>query len=183
MRVLGVAEERELAESTLQEMVGRDLPDQRVIGADAREPERVANDVGDVDDGFAEFEDGAHEFLAVEVGDDAVHVGPGQEAVHGGVREDNLERPRPVVAGVLPDTAQDAAPGFDIHRNEQKDAAAGVRRCHALVFGCAGLRSLLDAPLTVGEGTLTGFMFGELVTFDARPQFGNLMAVRLVREG
>jgi hypothetical protein len=53
---------------------------------------------------------------------------------------------------------------------------------NALVFGCAGLRSLLDAPLPIGSGTLAGFMFGELVTLGNRPQFGNLMAVRLVRE-
>jgi hypothetical protein len=49
----------------------------------------------------------------------------------------------------------------------------------ALVFGCAGLRSLLDAPLPVAPGTLVGFMFGELVTLDGHSQFGNLMAVRL----
>ena len=60
--------------------------------------------------------------------------------------------------------------------------AAFCSEPNALVFGCAGLRSLLDAPVTMGEGTLTGFMFGELVTLDGRPQFGNLMAVRLVRE-
>lgn len=53
---------------------------------------------------------------------------------------------------------------------------------NALVFGCAGLRSLLDVPLQVAAGSLVGFMFGELVTLDGRPQFGNLMAVRLVQE-
>ncbi len=53
---------------------------------------------------------------------------------------------------------------------------------NALVFGCAGLRSLLRAPLAVGEGTLAGFLFGELVTLGGRPQFGNLMASRLVAE-
>ena len=52
----------------------------------------------------------------------------------------------------------------------------------ALVFGCAGLRGLLHAPLPVAPGTLVGFMFGELVTLAGRPQFGNLMAVKLVRE-
>lgn len=53
---------------------------------------------------------------------------------------------------------------------------------NTLVFGCAGLRGLLDAPLPVAPGTLVGFMFGELVTLGGRPQFGNLMAARLVRE-
>jgi hypothetical protein len=51
---------------------------------------------------------------------------------------------------------------------------------HALVFGCAGLSSLLDAPLATGSGSLAGFMFGELLTIAGRPQFGNLMASRLV---
>jgi hypothetical protein len=53
---------------------------------------------------------------------------------------------------------------------------------NALVFGCAGLRSLLDAPLPVAPKTLVDFMFGELVTLDGGPQFGNLMAARLARE-
>jgi len=47
-------------------------------------------------------------------------------------------------------------------------------------FGCAGLRELLDVPLPVAAGTLVGFMFSELVTLVDRPQFGNLMAARLV---
>lgn len=51
---------------------------------------------------------------------------------------------------------------------------------NSLVFGCAGLRGLLDAPLPVAPGTLVGFMFGELVTLAGLPQFGNLMAARLV---
>ncbi len=51
---------------------------------------------------------------------------------------------------------------------------------NSLVFGCAGLRSLLDAPLAIGSDSHAGFMFGELVTLAGRPQFGNLMASRLV---
>jgi hypothetical protein len=50
----------------------------------------------------------------------------------------------------------------------------------ALVFGCAGLRRLLDAPLVTGAETLAGFMFGEVVSMAGQPQFGNLMASRLV---
>jgi hypothetical protein len=60
--------------------------------------------------------------------------------------------------------------------------AAFCAEPNALVFGCAGLRSLFDAPLPIGSGTLVGFMFGELVTRAGRPQFGNLMAARLVRK-
>ena len=48
-----------------------------------------------------------------------------------------------------------------------------------IAFGCAGLRSLFEAPLPVASGTLVGFMFGELVTLGGCPQFGNLMAARL----
>jgi hypothetical protein len=51
----------------------------------------------------------------------------------------------------------------------------------SLIFGCAGLRSLLDDPICVAEGTLAGFMFGELVTLEGCPRFGNLMAARLAR--
>jgi hypothetical protein len=51
---------------------------------------------------------------------------------------------------------------------------------NTLVFGCAGLRSLLAAPLEVARGTITGFMFGELVILAGKPRFGNLMAARLV---
>jgi hypothetical protein len=53
---------------------------------------------------------------------------------------------------------------------------------NALVFGCAGLRSLLDGPFTIAPGSLVGFMFGELMPIAGRPQFCNLMAVRLVRQ-
>jgi hypothetical protein len=53
---------------------------------------------------------------------------------------------------------------------------------NVLIFGCAGLRSLIDAPFEPGTGSLAGFMFGELVTIAGRPQFGNLMAARLVRQ-
>jgi len=52
-----------------------------------------------------------------------------------------------------------------------------------LVFGCAGLRSLLHAPVQVGNRVLAGFMFGELVTLKARPQFANLMGSRLTQVG
>jgi hypothetical protein len=51
----------------------------------------------------------------------------------------------------------------------------------ALVFCCAGLRKLIRMPLKTGYGTLAGFMFGELVTIDKTPMFGNLMAARLRR--
>lgn len=51
----------------------------------------------------------------------------------------------------------------------------------SLVFGCAGLRSLLDKQIETGRGTLAGFMFGELVTLKDTPMFGNLMLAKLVK--
>lgn len=50
---------------------------------------------------------------------------------------------------------------------------------NALVFCCAGLRRLVREPLRTGEGTLAGFMLGELVTMDKTPAFGNLMTALL----
>jgi hypothetical protein len=51
---------------------------------------------------------------------------------------------------------------------------------NTIVFGCAGLRSLLAAPIATGAATVAGFLFGEVVTVDGQPHFGNLMASRLV---
>ncbi|MEI6971858.1 MAG: hypothetical protein WCL44_10115 [bacterium] len=72
---------------------------------------------------------------------------------------------------------------MEVRTVSRADVAARLTRfCNcreSLVFGCAGLRGLLDAPLAVGHGTLVGFMFGELVTTGSHPQFANLMAVRM----
>ena len=70
-------------------------------------------------------------------------------------------------------------------RTVEKTAVAGKldKFCFApnsIVFGCAGLRGLIDKPLAVGTDGLAGFMFGELVTLGGQAQFGNLMASRLV---
>lgn len=74
--------------------------------------------------------------------------------------------------------------GFaDVLSNKNKRPEKFRQFCgepNAAVFGCAGLRSLLDAPLEPGPGSVAGFMFGELVTLAGQPQFGNLMAVRLL---
>ncbi len=54
---------------------------------------------------------------------------------------------------------------------------------HSIVFGCAGLRGVMDQPFEVPETNLAGFLFGELVTVAGQPRFGNLMAARLRRLG
>jgi hypothetical protein len=52
----------------------------------------------------------------------------------------------------------------------------------SLVIGCAGIRSLVQEPLTTGRGSLAGFLFGEVVSFNNQPMFGNLMLARLTRK-
>lgn len=53
---------------------------------------------------------------------------------------------------------------------------------NTLVCGCAGLRSLLDKELQTGNNSLAGFLYGEAVTIDQKPVFGNLMMARLRKE-
>jgi hypothetical protein len=49
----------------------------------------------------------------------------------------------------------------------------------SLIFGCAGIRSLIQKPVFVGERSLAGFMFGEVVTCGEKAELGNLMLVKL----
>jgi hypothetical protein len=49
----------------------------------------------------------------------------------------------------------------------------------ALIFGCAGIRSLIKTPLYTGKNSLAGFMFGELVILNRTPVFGNLMLAKV----
>jgi hypothetical protein len=49
----------------------------------------------------------------------------------------------------------------------------------SLIFGCAGIRSLIEKPLLTGRNSLVGFMFGEIVNFDHKAAFGNLMLTKL----
>ncbi len=49
----------------------------------------------------------------------------------------------------------------------------------ALIFGCAGIRSLIKNPIFTGHNSLAGFMFGELVMLNHTPMFGNLMLAKL----
>lgn len=44
-----------------------------------------------------------------------------------------------------------------------------------LIFGCAGLQSMLAGPVQCGAGTLAGFLHGEVLTVDGSPRFANLM--------
>lgn len=49
----------------------------------------------------------------------------------------------------------------------------------SLIFGCAGIRSLIENPLLTGRNSLAGFMFGEIVAFDNKAAFGNLMLTKI----
>jgi hypothetical protein len=51
---------------------------------------------------------------------------------------------------------------------------------NSLIFGCAGIRSLIKNPLFTGENSLAGFMFGEIFSLNDKPMFGNLMLTKLI---
>ncbi len=47
---------------------------------------------------------------------------------------------------------------------------------NTLIFGCAGLKTLLNPPFEIGKGSLAAFLLGEVVTLPGKtPVFGNLM--------
>ncbi|WP_444705290.1 hypothetical protein [Mariniphaga sediminis] len=47
------------------------------------------------------------------------------------------------------------------------------------IFGCAGIRSLIDKPFFAEERSLAGFMFGEIVNCGEKAALGNLMLTKL----
>jgi len=49
----------------------------------------------------------------------------------------------------------------------------------SLIFGCAGIRSLIDEPVYTGKRSLAGFMFGEIVNCGKQAELGNLMLTKL----
>lgn len=57
-----------------------------------------------------------------------------------------------------------------------------ISKERSLVIGCAGIRSLVTEPLITGRCSLAGFLFGELVTCNNQPMFGNLMLARLTKK-
>ncbi len=48
-----------------------------------------------------------------------------------------------------------------------------------LIFGCAGIRSLIKEPLLTGKRSLAGFMFGEIVHCGKYAELGNMMLAKL----
>jgi len=54
-----------------------------------------------------------------------------------------------------------------------------MRSSDSLIFGCAGIRSLVDEPFFTGKRSLAGFMFGEIVTCGKKAELGNLMLTKL----
>jgi hypothetical protein len=61
----------------------------------------------------------------------------------------------------------------------EKNLAEFMSSDNSLVFGCAGIRSLIREPLVPGNNSLAGFLFGELYTINDQPMFGNLMFTKL----
>jgi hypothetical protein len=49
----------------------------------------------------------------------------------------------------------------------------------SLIFGCAGIRSLIQKPLYTGANSLAGFMFGEIVSQNNKAILGNLMLAKI----
>jgi len=49
----------------------------------------------------------------------------------------------------------------------------------SLIFGCAGIRSLVDQNVFTGAKSLVGFMFGEIITYGEKAVLGNLMLTKL----
>lgn len=63
----------------------------------------------------------------------------------------------------------------------EKRVAEFVKDNNALIFGCAGIRSLLRKPVLPGRDSLLGFMFGELfIANNDKVLFGNLMLTKLI---
>ena len=46
---------------------------------------------------------------------------------------------------------------------------------NTLIFGCAGLQSMLAESVQCGVGTFAGFLHGEVLTVEGNPRFTNLM--------
>jgi hypothetical protein len=49
----------------------------------------------------------------------------------------------------------------------------------SLIFGCAGIRSLINENVFTGNKSLAGFMFGEIVKCGEKVELGNLMLTKL----
>ena len=64
-------------------------------------------------------------------------------------------------------------------RDAKQRLEAFLLKERSLIIGCAGIRSLIQEPLKTGNHTLAGFLFGEVVTCNNEPMFGNLMLARL----
>jgi hypothetical protein len=49
----------------------------------------------------------------------------------------------------------------------------------SIVFGCAGILSILPEIPECGKGTIAGFFYGEVITSGSLTSFGNLMMTRI----
>ena len=72
---------------------------------------------------------------------------------------------------------------FSTRKGAQEAANRFANTPKTIVFGCAGVNTLLDERVTIGEGSLIGFLFSEVVTLGGKPAFANLMLSKIVFGG
>ena len=65
-------------------------------------------------------------------------------------------------------------------KDAQKTADRFANTDDTIVFGCAGVNTLLDRRVPLGEDGMIGFLFSEVVTLDRKPMFANLMLSKIV---
>lgn len=69
--------------------------------------------------------------------------------------------------------------GLTTYHEAEKNLFAFIAEENSLIFGCAGVRSLISNPIKTGKNSLAGFLFGELITINGKALFGNLMLGKL----
>jgi len=69
--------------------------------------------------------------------------------------------------------------GIVTYKDAQQKLSDFFAEDNSLIFGCAGIQSLLTNTTKTGKNSLAGFMFGELITINGQPMFGNLMLTKL----
>ena len=94
------------------------------------------------------------------------------------------ERDGRLYANAALDTEDRSNCRFSTRKGVRQEAANRFANTpKTIVFGCAGVNTLLDERVTTGEGSLIGFLFSEVVTLGGKPAFANLMLSKIVFGG